>query len=99
MPTPCESWPLRLASTRLSATVAASVALLPAAPRMAAHWPRRSAAEKVLLIRKVSLSLGVRSHHGAELPGHELVLPVAVALALALFARGGRQHQPEDALA
>ena len=30
MPTPCESWPLRLASTRLSATVRASSALLPA---------------------------------------------------------------------
>src|SRR4051812_16716862 len=50
MPTPCESWPLRLASTRLSATVCASSLLLPAAAIMSATARRSCAACKVLLI-------------------------------------------------
>jgi hypothetical protein len=43
--------------------------------------------------------VGQRQHHRTQLPGHELVLPVAVPLALGGLARGGGQHQPEDALA
>ena len=45
MPTPCESWPLRLASTRFAATWSASCGVLPAPTRMPATTARRSAAE------------------------------------------------------
>src|SRR5579883_3491290 len=38
-------------------------------------------------------------HHGAELPGRELVVAVAERLALALAARGGGEDELEDALA
>eukprot|EP01136_Pigoraptor_vietnamica_P022749 Opistho-1_new@6175 len=42
---------------------------------------------------------GRASHHRADWPRHELVLPVAVLLALGVRARGRGQHQFEDALA
>src|SRR5437870_8114193 len=96
MPTPCESCPLRLASTRLSATCFASAALLPAARRIAAPVSRSSWAWRVFVIGE-SFVVG-RSHHGADLPRHEFVLAVAVPLALARLARRGGEHQPEDAL-
>src|ERR1700760_3783288 len=92
MPTPCESWPLRLASTRLAATACASSRALPAAAMMSATVARSCAAECFLLIAS-------SSHHRADLPGHEFVLPVAMPFALARLARGGGQHQAEDAFA
>src|SRR5687767_6068759 len=88
MPTPWESWPLRLASTRLSATRRASSAVLPAACTMAAQRVRRSCAVKIL---------AMALHHRADLPGHEFILSIAVLLALGLFTRGSGQHQLEDA--
>ena len=39
------------------------------------------------------------SHHGAQLPGHELVLAAAVQLALGVAPGGRLQHEAEDALA
>src|SRR4051794_40964625 len=94
MPTPCESWPLRLASTKLSATVLASAALLPPLEMMCVTCSRSAAAWIVLLIDSVR-----PSHHRADLPGHEFILAVAVLFALGLLARGGGQHEFEDALA
>src|SRR5438874_13635927 len=91
MPTPCESWPLRLASTRLAATWRASSLLLPAASMIAAHRVRSACAWNTFVIR--------RSHHRADLPRHEFVLAVAVLFALARLARCGREHKAEDALA
>src|SRR4051794_24051028 len=94
MPTPCESWPLRLASTRLSATVFASCAALPACASTDATLARSSVAENFLVI-----FIPVGSHHRADLPRHEFVLAVAMALALAALPGSGGEHQPEDALA
>src|SRR3954452_18557719 len=95
IPTPCESCPLRLASTRLSATVRLSCGELPALASTDATISRSCAAEYFLLIVLPCLV----SHHRADLPRHEFVLAVAMLLALAALARGGGQHQPEDALA
>src|SRR6185369_17353900 len=79
------------ASTRLAATLCASSFVLPAASRMAAHCVRRLCAWKTFVIR--------RSHHRADLPRHELVLAVAVPLALGGLAGRGGEHEAEDALA
>src|SRR6185369_1440636 len=83
---------MRLASTRLSATVRASSALLPAAAMIAATWARRAPAWNVFDMAPPVL------HHRAHLPGHELVLAVAVLFALGRLAGGGREHQLEDPL-
>src|SRR5690349_7253869 len=91
MPTPCESCPLRLASTRLSATVCASSGLLPAAAMTAVTCLRSVAAWMVCVMNC--------SHHRADLPGHELILPIAVFFALGQFARSRGQHELEDPLA
>src|SRR5437763_1496295 len=93
MPTPCESWPLRLASTRLSATVCASCGALPAAARMLDTVARSCAA--VCFCPMVLPLL----HHRADLPRHEFVLAVAMLLALAVLPGSGGHHQAEDALA
>src|SRR5437764_13699685 len=93
MPTPCESWPLRFASTRLSATVFASCGVLPAAWMIVATVARRCAAVSFLLM------FPFRSHHRADLPRHEFVLAVAMLFALAVLTGRRGEHEAEDALA
>src|SRR6478609_2308678 len=56
MPTPCESWPRRLASTRLAATCAASPSFDPAAATIARTAAPSASARKV----KVSVMSGIR---------------------------------------
>src|SRR5205814_8322647 len=86
---PCESMPHRLVCTRLSATRRASAS-------------GTSSACRQRIAQSVSGSAWtciVGLHHRAELPRHELVLAVAVQLALGLAARRRREHVLEDALA
>src|SRR6218665_502921 len=53
----------------------------------------------VLFVLGVVEQAGGGLHHGADLPGDELVLAIAMLLALGLRARGRGQHLLEDALA
>ncbi|CKU44199.1 Uncharacterised protein [Mycobacterium tuberculosis] len=59
MPTPCESCPLRLASTRFAATCCASAGALPAACRMLATVACRWSAGNVLDMDQIPFAFSV----------------------------------------
>ena len=70
MPTPCESWPRRLASTRLSATSAASSSLEPAATTMALT-AAASGAEVTVRMSVMASSKGCEGGKRNKAPGFE----------------------------
>src|SRR6218665_1261443 len=62
MPTPCESCPLRLASTRLAATCRASAGRLPAASRMRAVADSSPSAVMVLAMAQAPVAFKVMAY-------------------------------------